>query len=198
MFENAITTFISTLVVFRFILKNLTIIIVAEDYVGLFSQPNSYTPNVFLPYFCLNKRGCFDKATARFSVIKWKVMPSIFPHSVFSSFPWCSVQCSQQSSCIWVVSHISFFKHNLNDNNLKNNSFLGFKVLFVGNKALWMSASPLSRRAKSNLNQSWKISTTTKVYNIYQGPKIVSPFHLLLVLKNLDDFKIWTLTSKCI
>ena len=28
-----------------------------------------------------------------------------------------------------------------------------------------------------------------KVYNKYQGPKIVAPFHLLLVLKNLDEFK---------
>ena len=30
----------------------------------------------------------------------------------------------------------------------------------------------------------------TKVYNNYQGPKIVAPFHLRLVLKNLDDFKV--------
>ena len=30
----------------------------------------------------------------------------------------------------------------------------------------------------------------SKVYNKYQGPKIVAPFHLLFALKSLDDFKI--------
>ena len=30
----------------------------------------------------------------------------------------------------------------------------------------------------------------SKVYNKYQGPKIIAPFHLLLVLMSLDDFKI--------
>ena len=29
-----------------------------------------------------------------------------------------------------------------------------------------------------------------RFHNIYQGLKIVAPFHLLLVLKNPDDFKI--------
>ena len=37
---------------------------------------------------------------------------------------------------------------------------------------------------------SWSTEIPTKVYNKYQGPKIVAPFHLLLVLKNLNDFKI--------
>ena len=32
--------------------------------------------------------------------------------------------------------------------------------------------------------------TVPKVYNKYQGPKIVAPFHLLFALKSLDDFKI--------
>ena len=37
---------------------------------------------------------------------------------------------------------------------------------------------------------SLKMATVdSKVCNKYQGPKIVAPFHLLLVLKNLDDFK---------
>ena len=35
-----------------------------------------------------------------------------------------------------------------------------------------------------------KVTPVFKVYNKYQGPKIVAPFHLLLVLQNLDDFKI--------
>ena len=45
---------------------------------------------------------------------------------------------------------------------------------------------------KNSLNKG------VKVYNKYQGPKITAPFHLLLVFKNLDDFKIWKFTSKCI
>ena len=32
--------------------------------------------------------------------------------------------------------------------------------------------------------------TLIKVYNKYQKPKIVTPFHLLLVLRSLDEFKI--------
>ena len=36
----------------------------------------------------------------------------------------------------------------------------------------------------------WIAHYTYKVYNIYQGPKIVAPFHLLLVFKNQDDFKV--------
>ena len=34
------------------------------------------------------------------------------------------------------------------------------------------------------------IAITHKVYNKYQGPKIVAPFHLFFLLKSLDDFKI--------
>ena len=35
-----------------------------------------------------------------------------------------------------------------------------------------------------------KIRQVSKVYNKYQGPKIVALFHLLLVLKSVDDFKL--------
>ena len=39
-----------------------------------------------LPAFVYTKEGCFDKAKARFSVIKWKVMPSISHRMCFLHF----------------------------------------------------------------------------------------------------------------
>ena len=44
--------------------------------------------------------------------------------------------------------------------------------------------------ASANIPERMKYEIPTKVYNKYQGPKILAPFHLLLVFKNLDNFKV--------
>ena len=45
-------------------------------------------------------------------------------------------------------------------------------------------------QALETLLEFHEYSGVSKVYNKYHGPKIVAPFHLLLVLKSLSDLKI--------
>ena len=75
----------------------------------------------------------------------------------------------------------------------KDNIILAIKIL-----KLVLSPKNLDFPPDNKAFTLLRFKPMCKVYNKYQGPEMVAPFHLLLVLKSLDDFKIWKLTSKYI